>query len=255
MVLAIDIGNTNIVMGCMQDRKILFTERIATNIQKTTMDYMVLLKRILEMHGYSVKETDGSIISSVVPPAAATLCEAILRLTGEPPMMVDVGMKTGLNIRMDQPSKVGRDLIVAAVAGMTDYSLPLIIVDMGTATTFSAVDAGKNYIGTVILPGLNLGLEALASRTSQLPKIGLAAPEKVLGTNTVASLQSGAIYGNAACIDGMLKRIEEEMGSQATVIATGGLAPLVTRYCERKILVDQDLLLRGLMYLYEKNKK
>ncbi|MDO4521808.1 MAG: type III pantothenate kinase [Eubacteriales bacterium] len=253
MILTVDIGNTNIVIGCFEKKELLFLERLSTHRLRTAADYMVRIHQLLSIYQLTPEQIEGSILSSVVPPLTDTLSDAVHRLTGSAPLIVGPGIRTGLNILMDHPAQVGSDLIVAAVAGMLDYSLPVIIIDMGTATTFSAVDQKKNYLGTIILPGVRTSMDSLSSATSQLPRIALEAPGRVLGKNTTESMQSGAIFGNAACIDGMIDRIEEELGQSATIVATGGLAPAVTRYCRRDIITDDDLVLKGLLYLYDMN--
>ena len=168
--------------------------------------------------------------------------------------IVGPGVKTGLNILMDNPAQVGSDRIVNAVAAINEYPAPLIIIDMGTATTFCVIDEKKNYIGGMILPGVRISLDALTSRTSQLSKISIEAPKKTIGKNTIDCMKSGIIHGNAACIDGMVKRIEHELGQKATVLATGGLARKIVPYCEQRILIDDELLLKGLRLIYNKNK-
>lgn len=254
MILAIDIGNTNIVMGCIRDDEILFTERMSTDSNKTVLEYAVSIKTLLELYSISPKDLTGSIISSVVPPVTNTVKEAISKITHHPVMIVGPGIKTGMNILMDNPAATGSDLIVDAVAAVAEYPVPLIIFDFGTATTASVVDKKKNYIGGMILPGLRISLDALTNRTSQLPRISLKAPKKVIGTNTVDCMASGILYGNASMLDGIVDHIEEELGEKATVIATGGLASLIVPLCKKEIILDDNLLLRGLNLIYKKNQ-
>ena len=241
MIAAVDIGNTNIVIGCMdtKTRKVLLTERISTDRQKTDLEHAISFKTILELHHIEPSQIDGAIISSVVPPVTPLFKRAIQKLTNCDVLVVGPGVKTGLNIAMDNPATVGADLITGAVAAIDRYPLPVIIIDMGTATTMTVVDTHKNYIGGVIIPGL--------------PHISLDAPRHVIGKNTIDCMKSGSVYGNAAMLDGMIDRMEEELGTKATVIATGGLASVVTPLCHHKIKIDDDLLMYGLLLIYEKN--
>ncbi len=253
MILAVDIGNTNTVLGCFSDSKILFTERLSTDPSRTMSEYAINIKIILELNGVHTDEIDGAILSSVVPPLNQPLCEAIKKTTGANTLVVGPGIKTGLNIAIDNPAQVGSDLVVSAVAALEEYPLPVIIIDMGTATTFSVIDRKKNYIGGIIMPGVKISLDALVSETSQLPRISLEAPKHVIGRNTDDAMKSGTIYGNAVCLDGMIARIEEELGESTTVIATGGLASSVIPQCRHEITLDDDILLKGLMEIYRKN--
>lgn len=253
MLLAIDMGNTNIVIGCIKDNKIIFVERLSTDQSKTELEYVVGFKTVFELYG--IKETDikGAIISSVVPPLTGIIRKAVEKIIGMKPMVVGPGIKTGLNILMDNPKTVGADLIVDAVAGISEYGAPLVIIDMGTATTISVVDKERNYIGGMIIPGIRVSMDSLVNRTSQLPRISFDAPEKVIGTNTVDCMKSGIINGNAALLDGMLERIEEELGYSVNAVATGGLAGVVVPNCKRAIVTDDSLLLKGLNIIYHKN--
>ena len=255
MILSIDIGNTNIVIGCCSGNKIFFRERLSTNHIATSLEYAALFKTAFEMHSVAYKEICGAIVSSVVPSVTATIKAAIKQLTGVDAMIVGPGIKTGLSIVIDDPGKLGSDLVVDAVAGISEYSAPMIIIDMGTATTLSVIDRNKRYLGGMIVPGLAITHDALINRTSQLPKIALEAPDKVIGTNTVDSIKSGLIYGTAGTIDGLVERIENELGEDCTVIATGGLAGVVVPLCKTDIIFDNDLMLKGLMTIYNKNCK
>lgn len=254
MILAIDIGNTNIVIGCCDDEKIYFIERLSTNHPKTELEYAISFKNVLELYGIDPSQIEGGIISSVVPPITNIVRASAEKVLGKTVKIVGPGVKTGLNILMDNPAQVGSDRIVNAVAAINEYPAPLIIIDMGTATTFCVVDEKKNYIGGMILPGVRISLDALTSRTSQLSRISIEAPKKTIGKNTIDCMKSGIINGNAACIDGMVQRIERELGQKATVLATGGLAKKIVPYCEQKIIVDDELLLKGLRFIYNKNK-
>lgn len=253
MILAIDIGNTNIVLGCLRDEQILFTERLSTDHAKTDLEHAISIKNVLELHHIDPAEIEGAIIGSVVPPITSLIKEALRKITGCEAMIVGPGLKTGLNILMDNPASVGSDLIVGAVAGIAEYRLPLVIIDMGTATTICVVDENKNYIGGMILPGLRVSLDSLTSRTSQLPRISLDPPKRLIGKNTIDCMKSGILYGNASCIDGMVDRIEEDLGQKVTVVATGGLAGSIAPLCKHNIILDDELLLKGLLLIYRKN--
>lgn len=254
MILAIDIGNTNIVIGCCDKEKIYFVERLSTNNTKTELEYAISFKNVLELYQINPKEIEGGIISSVVPPITNIVRASAEKVLGKSVKIVGPGVKTGLNILMDNPAQVGSDRIVNAVAAINEYTVPLIIIDMGTATTFCVVDEKKNYIGGMILPGVGISLDALTSGTSQLSRISIEASKKIIGKNTIDCMKSGIINGNAACIDGMISRINRELGQEATVIATGGLAKKIVPHCEKEILIDDELLLKGLRLIYEKNK-
>ena len=253
MILAIDMGNTNIVIGCIDDKTIQFVERMSTDHSKTELEYAISFKHVLELNQIDIKDIEGVIISSVVPPVLNTIKRAVKKVVNLTPKVVGPGIKTGLNIKTDNPAQVGSDMIVCAVAALKEYKAPLIFVDMGTATTISVIDEDKNYLGGVIIPGVKVALNGLVSNTAQLPRISLEAPKKVIGTNTIDCMKSGMIYGNAACIDGMIERIEEELGMKATVLATGGIASSIIPYCKKEIIIDDALLLKGLKIIYDRN--
>ena len=253
MLFAIDIGNTNMVIGCIDKEKILFSERLSTDHSKTALEYALLFKNVLDLHGIDRSDVSGAIIASVVPPITAIMTEALGKIVSCNVKIVGPGLKNGLKICMDNPAQVGADLIVAAVAGVRDYTCPLILIDMGTATTITFVDKDKNYCGGMILPGLRVSLDSLTSRTSQLPRISLDPPKHLIGKNTLDCMKSGILYGSASMLDGMIDRIEDEIGTTATVIATGGLASAIVPLCRHEIILDDDLLLRGLLYIYERN--
>ncbi|MGN0370117.1 MAG: type III pantothenate kinase [Butyrivibrio sp.] len=253
MLLAIDMGNTNIVIGCIENNKVLFVERMCTDHSKTELEYAIGFKTVMELYGIHGNEISGAIISSVVPPLTNVIKKAIDKIICKDIMIVGPGLKTGLNILMDNPKALGADLVVDAVAGINEYGAPLVIVDMGTATTISVVDKNKNYIGGMIIPGLRVSLDSLVNRTSQLPRIGLEPPAKTIGKNTIDCMKSGIVLGNASMIDGMIDRIEEELGYDTTVVATGGLAKVIVPLCKKKIVLDDELLLKGLNIIYQKN--
>ena len=255
MLLAIDIGNTNLVIGCIRDDKILFKARIATDRTRTSDQYGVEIKNMIEAFGVRVEDISDCIISSVVPPVFNSVKTGVIKVIGKQPMVVGPGLKTGLNIHVDVPSQVGSDRIVIAVAALAEYEAPLILMDLGTATTMDVVETGNVYVGGVIVPGVKISLEALTSRTAQLPGISLDQPKRVIGKNTVDCMRSGMMHGTAAMIDGLVDRMEAELGHSATLIATGGLAQFVAPLCKRKIILEKDLLLKGLNIIYKKNKR
>lgn len=254
MLLAIDIGNTNIVIGGIRDNQIAFEARIATDRIKTSDQYGVEIKNILSLFGAKPEDFKDCIISSVVPPVFNSVHTGVMKVIGRQPMVVGPGIKTGLNILMDTPSQVGSDRIVIAVAALAEYKPPLTLLDMGTATTIEVVGEGNAYLGGCIIPGVRISLEALTSRTAQLPGIQLDRPKRVIGKNTVDCMRSGVMYGAAAMIDGMLDRVEEELGYPTTVVATGGIARFVVPMCRREIRLEKDLLLKGLNIIYQKNQ-
>ena len=253
MVLAIDIGNTHILLGCFEERKILFTELLSTNKSTTELEYAALIKSALEFNGQSPDKIDGAIISSVVPQVTGSIKAAVGRLTSTVPVVVGPGVKTGLKIKIDNPAQLGSDLVVSAVAGIKEYGVPQINIYMGTATAFSLIDEDKNFIGTSIGAGMGIAAEALSSKVSQLPNIAFEIPKKVIGTNTVDSMKSGFICQNAALVDGMIDRIEEEYGGKCIVTATGRYASLIAPLCRHKVICDKDLILKGLIEVYYKN--
>lgn len=254
MILAIDIGNTNIVVGCIDDKKTYFIERLSTNRTKTELEYAVDIKNVLDIYHIKKTEIEGCIISSVVPQITNIAKLAAEKILKKEAIVLGPGVKTGLNIMMDNPGQLGADQVADAVAGIVNYPVPLILIDMGTATTASVVNSRKQYVGGMILPGVGVSLDALTARASQLSGISIDAPKHVIGKNTIECMKSGVLYSNAAALDGIIDRIEEELGEKATVVATGGLAKKIVPHCKRKIILDEELLLRGLLYIYEKNR-
>lgn len=255
MLLLIDIGNTNIVVGCYENEKITQEARLATDALKTSDQYCMDLKNLLSLYEIERASVTGVIISSVVPPVLNSVRTAVMKLTGKKPLVVGPGIKTGLNILLDNPASVGSDLVVGAVAALHEYEPPLIMIDMGTATTIAVVDKNGAYIGGSICTGVKVATEALAGRAAQLPGISLDMPKKAIGRNTIDAMRSGIMLGNACMIDGMIERIEEELGQKATVVATGGIARFILPMCRRKIIYDRNLLLKGLVILYENNRR
>ena len=239
MIIAVDIGNTNIVVGGIEADHVLFTERLSTRTDKTELEYAIDFKLIFELHSISRAQVEGSIISSVVPPLSNIVKTALTKLIPKEPLIVGPGVKTGLSIRIDNPTQLGSDLVVTAVAAIA---------------TFSVINDKRQYIGGAIAPGAAVALNSLSSQTSQLPFISLEAPKHVIGSNTIDCMKSGSLFGNAAMIDGMIRRIKKEIGENAIVVATGGIAPAILPYCEETISYDPDLMLKGLALIYKKNQ-
>ena len=257
MILAVDIGNTNIVVGGYQGEELCFSVRLSTDATRTSYEYAAILDSALGLYQVDLPAVKGAIVSSVVPPLSTALCQAVkLLCPGVEPMLVGAGMKTGLNIRIDNPKELGADLLAAAVGAMVKYPLPAIVVDLGTATKILVVDENKCFLGGAILAGVGISLRALASNTAQLPDISLDSPVKqVIGTNTVDCMKSGTVLGAASMLDGMIQRYQEALGKDATVVACGGLAPAIVPYCRTPILRDDSLVLDGLLDLYRKNQR
>ncbi len=255
MILAFDIGNTNISLGGFEGDKIVFRSHLSTSLDRTEAEYAVLIKNTLELYGFNIGQVEGSIVASVVPPLVNTVKGAMLLLTRQKPLIVGPGTKTGLNIAVGDPSELGADIVVAAVAALRKYTKPIIILDMGTATTLSVLDVRGSFRGVIIFPGVMVSFDALTARTAQLPRISFDEPKQVIGTNSIESMQSGLIYGNAAMIDGLIDRVEGELGAKAALIATGGLSSKIVPHCCHNIVCDDDLLLEGLKMIYDKNKK
>ncbi|MDD6483971.1 MAG: type III pantothenate kinase [Clostridiales bacterium] len=253
MILALDVGNTNIVIGCFDRDEIIFTERLTTKHEATVLEYSISFKNVLELYGIKPEMIDGAIISSVVPSVTNRISRAIEKIAKIQSMVIGPGIKTGLSIMTDNPAQLGADLVVDAVAGINEYKPPLIIFDMGTATTVSVVDEKRNYIGTIIIPGIEVSLNSLVGRTSQLPNISLDPPKRLIGTNTIDSMKSGILNFTASGIDGIIDKIEDELGQKCTAIATGGLASAVVGLCRRDVILDDELLLKGLKIIYNKN--
>ena len=255
MLLAIDIGNTNIVIGVLNEDEIVFKARIATERQRTSDQYGVEIKNMLEAFGVKISDIDDCIIASVVPPVFHSVQTGVRKVIGKQPLVVGPGLKTGLNIHLDYPSQVGADRIVAAVAALGEYKAPLVLIDLGTATTIEVVEPENVYLGGLIFPGMKVSLDSLTSNTAQLPGISLDKPKQVIGKNTVDCMRSGMMYGTAAMLDGLIDRIAEELGHTSTIIATGGMAQFVTPLCKHEIILEKDLLLKGLNIIYKKNKR
>ncbi len=255
MILAIDAGNSQIIFGTIDDGVIRNVARIHTVLKETSVEYGIKMRQLMDYYGIDAKEIEGAIISSVVPPLTNSLQSAVKHLTGLDCLIVGPGIKTGMNVRIDDPTTLAGDLVIGAVAAISCYGAPAIVLDLGTATSMVVVDETGCYRGGAFIPGVMLGLQALSSGTSLLPDISFTAPKKVIATNTVDAMRSGAMYGTASMIDGMIERMENELGQTCQVIATGRIARSITACCKREIICDDNLLLKGLWVLYQKNKK
>lgn len=254
MILTIDIGNTNIMLGGFSSDELVFVSRMATDQHATEDEYAIRILSALSLHGIAKESVTGCIIASVVPPLNYAVKNAIHFVFGLEALVVGPGIKSGIGIRCDMPSSVGADLIAAAVAAHYIYGSPSLIIDMGTATKMTVVDHKGAFIGTSIIPGVMMGLNSLSEGTAQLPKISLEKPSSVIAKNTADCMRSGVLYGNASLIDGMIDRISQEFGSELPVYATGGMASLIMPLCRHEIPVDEHLVLKGLNILYQKNK-
>ncbi|HEX3018126.1 MAG TPA: type III pantothenate kinase [Caproicibacter sp.] len=254
MILVLDIGNTNITVGVYQDKKLLFVSRMATDRMRMEDQYAIELREILSIYGVSMQEIEGAAVSSVVPSVNQSLVRAIRKLTNVDPVCVGPKTKTGIKIDIINSEIVGADLLVGCVAAAEMFEGPCIILDMGTATTFVVLDEDRRMLGGAIAPGVGISLDALTSRTAQLPSVSLEAPEHVIGNSTTECMRSGLITGTACMIDGMCSRMEQELGKKCSVVATGGLAGEIIRQCERNIIHCDTLLLEGLRLIYEMNR-
>jgi len=253
MLLVFDIANTNIKIGLFDGDKIRANWRISTGVHHTADEYAIMLLNLLQHQGMDIADIKQGAMSCVVPPLLSIFNELFQRYFNIKPLVVGPGVKTGLRIRMDNPREVGADLIANAAAALTLYKPPIIVVALGTATAFAIVSKDKDYIGGVIAPGIGISAEALYTRTAALPRVDLIKPKKAIGTNTVASMQSGIIYGWAGLIEGIINRIQEELGENATVVATGGYASLIAKETKTIDEVNPDLTLVGIKVIHDMN--
>ena len=255
MILTIDIGNSNIVLGGVRDDEIVFEARLRTEATKTSDQYCVDLKILLDVYNVRPEDIEGSIISSVVPQVLNSFQTAIKKLTGKTSLVVGPGIKTGLDIRLENPGQTGADLVVADVAALREHKPPLIVIDMGTATTISVLDQSGAHIGGCIIPGVRISMDALTNNTALLPGLQLDQPKKAIGRNTIDAMRSGIMMGTACMLDGMVERMEQELGYKTTVVATGGIAKFIVPLCKTPMIYDKNLLIKGLVALYRDNKK
>ncbi len=253
VIFVLDVGNTNTVLGVYKGETLKHHWRIETNRNKTEDEYGMMIKSLFQHDGLQFEQIEGVIISSVVPPIMAALERMCEKYFHTKPLVVGPGVKTGLNIKYENPREVGADRIVNAVAGIHEYGTPIIIVDFGTATTYCYIDESSHYMGGLIAPGIGISTEALYTRASKLPRIEIARPETVVGKNTVSAMQAGILYGYVGQVEGIVSRIKKEYNADPTVIATGGLAGLIAKECSMIDVVDPDLTLKGLRLIYKRN--
>ena len=253
MILALNIENTDITLGCIDGSRILFTSRMAADRKKSIEEYAIGIRSILEMHKVTPNLVEASIISSVVPALINTVRDGLRMLLGHDPIIVGPGVKTGLNIRTENPAALGCDLVVNAVGAIAAYKTPLIVVDLNSATTFLHVDEAKRLTGSVIAPGVAISMSALAQSCDQLPRITIEAPDHILGRNTIDSMKAGVILGTASMIDGVIDRIEAESGNNCTLIASGRYADEIIPHCSHEIILDSVLQFKGMSTIYDKN--
>ena len=255
MIIAVDIGNSNIVIGGLEGEEICFEARLRTEATKTSDQYCVDLKILMDVYGVKAESVEGAIIASVVPQVLNSMQTAVKKLTGKGALVVGPGLKTGLNILLENPSQTGADLVVGCVAALREHKPPMIVVDMGTATTMVALDKNGALIGGCICPGVKISMDALTERAALLPGLQLDQPKKAIGRNTIDCMRSGIMMGTACMLDGMVQRMEEELGSKATVVVTGGIAKFIVPMCRVPMIYDKDLLLKGLGVLYRENRR
>ena len=255
MIFALNIANTKISLGCIEDEQIVCRFLISADTNKTADEYSIIINQLLEFYKIDKRCINGVVISSVVPALSDTLSEAVTKLFLVKPITVGAGMKTGLNIKIENPAQLGHDLAVLAVGALAKYPSPLVIISMGTATAFTVIDNTNSLIGVSIAPGVGISLNALTSNSSLLPEVKINLPKNCIGTNTDDCLRSGSVFGTASMIDGMIDRIEEMLGYKVTAVATGNYAGLITSVCKHSITVDNDLIFNGLSIFYSKNKK
>lgn len=256
MLLAIDVGNSTTSVGLFdRERNLRFLAYLDTDSRKTADQISIDLMNLFTLYHYNYQDVTGAIFCSVVPPLNFMMSKALTRLLGKPPMMVGPGVRTGLNLRMENQVQVGADIVADAVAALERFEPPIITIDMGTATTIGVIDAHRNYVGGMLLPGVNVSLEALSRRAAQLPAISLQHPKSVIGKNTEDCMRSGIVYGTAGMLDGIIDRIRGEFpGQEVSVVATGGNAPVIVKYTRNHIVYDKYLLMDGLWTIYQKNK-
>lgn len=253
MILTVDIGNTNIVFGVFDGDSLVLESRMDTNRHRMADQYAITMEQIFNLYGIKREEIKGAIISSVVPPVSDQIKISVNRAFGVTPIMIGAGIKTGLNILIDDPSTLGADLVCGAAGAKEFYPLPCIVIDLGTATKIYAVDKNGGFIGGVIAPGIKISLEALTGKTVSLPMISLDGGAPVIGRNTVDCMRSGLLYGHAGMLDSFIAKFKKQLGGDCSVVATGGFSSVIKEYCESDFRVDRQLLLKGLKVIYEKN--
>jgi len=256
MLLTIDIGNTNIKYGIYKGKELVASFRVSSRISRTADEYGSVLVNLLDVRGIKKADVDGIIISSVIPPLNYTICHMCEYFFGITPLMVGPGIKTGLNVKTDNPKEVGADIIVNSVSAFGKYGGPIVVIDFGTATTFDIIDENCSLLGVVIAPGIKTSLEGLVNNTAQLPMIELDAPESVIGKNTKSSMQAGIIFGFSGLVDNIINKIKRKLNkTELTVVATGGLGEIIAKEVKSITRVDRTLTLDGLRAIYELNKE
>lgn len=254
MILTIDIGNSQIVLGAYNDDILAFTSRISTDSRKSADQYAVLIKEILALHNCPAKKFKGCVVGSVVPEITQTVKQAVSMITKTDVIVLSHGVKTKLNIRTLNPAEVGADLVATAVAAKDKYPCPCLIWDLGTATKISVLDRNGSFIGCTISPGINMGIKALSTDTSQLNPIEISQVESAIGNNTFKSISSGIILGTAVMLEGLSEKIKKEMGEEkVTIVATGGLSKIVLNNVNQNVIYDENLILDGLKLIYDYN--
>ncbi|TGA96541.1 type III pantothenate kinase [Sporolactobacillus shoreae] len=254
MIFVCDVGNTNIVLGAFSDGKLVHHWRISTDREKTEDEFAMVVNNLFQYRGLSFSDFSGAAISTVVPSilfALERMCEKYFHLS---PLVVGPGIKTGLNLKYDNPKEIGADLIVNAVAAIHDYQAPIIVIDFGTATTYSYIDKESNYVGGAIAPGINISTEALYEKASKLPRIEIAKPPHIVGRNTIHAMQSGVLFGYVGQVEGIVSRMKKQSGSKTEVVATGGLCTLISNETDIIDHVDKLLTLKGLYLIYKRNQ-
>ncbi len=255
MILTLDVGNSNITIGCIGfENKIYFVSRLFSDLNKTEDEYRIDFENILNLYNIDVSKIEGGIISSVVPPLISAHKNAIKKIIKKDPIIVENNLKLNFKIDLDKNVKLGSDLIVGASAAIEEYKLPIIIFDLGTATTVSVINKKKIFIGGLILPGIKISLDSLSNKTSQLPHIEIRSPKNIIGKNTLESMRSGIVNGTSSLIDGLINKIEEELEEKCSVILTGGFSKMISEHCKENIIYDENLLLKGLVKIYKINK-
>lgn len=253
MLLTVDVGNTNIVIGILDGERLINSGRLSTDIDKTADEYAMTIYSFLQLN--NALDIDGAIISSVVPALVRTLVDAIKTVCNVDALVVGPGIKTGLSIKIDDPAQLGADLVVGAVAAKEKYPQPTIIFDLGTATTGFVLNKNADFIGGIITTGVKTSMNALTSGAALLPQIDISAPKKIIGTNSIECMKSGCVIGTACMLDGLIDKFEQELGERATVVVTGGLGEAISENCTHDMIIDKDLLIDGLRIIYEKNQQ
>jgi len=256
MILTVDINNANVVFSLMENGRVLFISHLSSDKSRTADEYAVLLEWAFRQHNFNIKDVEGSIISSVVPPLTATIKDAVIIVTDSSPLIIGPGVKTGLNIRLDDPTELGGDFVCGAVAAISEYSMPCVIIELGTAIAMGILDKFGNYVGGIICPGPMVSQEALAHGAAMLSNVSITAPPQVICKSTVSCTQSGIVHGSAAMIDGLLSRVESELGESVSVVVTGDWADTIIPYCKREgMIMDKELTMHGLWLIYKKNRR